>query len=146
MGRNCSKGSSLEIQVMDSYLHPCFSIYRHPSIDRYLQIYLHACFINRWICAYWYKYMQILVIYFYVCIDSSTYLRASWSWFYFCAETCRFCLGTGSITVELDLNEKEVSRCVNCEGAGSITCTTCQGSGVQPRYLDRRQALVYDYA
>ena len=71
-------------------------------------------------------------------------------WFYLTlfsvrAETCRFCLGTGFITIELDQNEKEVSKCVNCEGAGSITCTTCQGSGVQPRYLDRRQVLFYGY-
>ena len=61
------------------------------------------------------------------------------------AETCRFCLGTGYITIELGQNEKEVSKCVNCEGAGSITCTTCQGSGIQPRYLDRRQVLFYGH-
>jgi hypothetical protein len=54
------------------------------------------------------------------------------------SETCRFCVGAGNITVELGLGEKEVSKCINCDGAGSITCTTCQGSGVQPRYLDRR--------
>lgn len=42
------------------------------------------------------------------------------------------------MTVELGGDEKEVSRCINCEGAGSLTCTTCQGSGIQPRYLDRR--------
>lgn len=40
--------------------------------------------------------------------------------------------------MELGAGEKEVSKCINCEGAGSITCTTCQGSGFQPRYLDRR--------
>ncbi|KAH7299341.1 hypothetical protein KP509_24G006400 [Ceratopteris richardii] len=55
------------------------------------------------------------------------------------AQTCRFCLGSGSITVDLGVGENEVSKCVNCEGAGSITCTTCQGSGIQPRYLDRRE-------
>lgn len=54
------------------------------------------------------------------------------------AEKCRFCLGSGSITVELGGDEKEVSKCINCDGAGSLTCTTCQGSGIQPRYLDRR--------
>lgn len=54
-------------------------------------------------------------------------------------QTCRFCLGAGSISVELGGGEKEVSKCVNCEGAGSISCTTCQGTGVQPRYLDRRE-------
>ncbi|KAF3943092.1 hypothetical protein ACB098_01G060800 [Castanea mollissima] len=55
------------------------------------------------------------------------------------AQKCRFCLGTGSVTVELGGDEKDVSRCINCEGAGSLTCTTCQGSGIQPRYLDRRE-------
>eukprot|EP00245_Coleochaete_scutata_P007818 TRINITY_DN2358_c0_g1_i1.p1 TRINITY_DN2358_c0_g1~~TRINITY_DN2358_c0_g1_i1.p1 ORF type:complete len:195 (-),score=19.87 TRINITY_DN2358_c0_g1_i1:388-915(-) len=55
------------------------------------------------------------------------------------AQTCRFCVGTGQIVVELGGGEKEVSPCVNCEGSGSITCTTCKGVGVQPRYLDRRE-------
>ncbi|KAJ6684771.1 PLASTID TRANSCRIPTIONALLY ACTIVE PROTEIN [Salix purpurea] len=55
------------------------------------------------------------------------------------AQKCRFCLGTGAVTVELGGNEKEVSSCINCEGIGSLTCTTCQGSGIQPRYLDRRE-------
>ncbi|XP_050207268.1 protein disulfide-isomerase LQY1, chloroplastic [Mercurialis annua] len=55
------------------------------------------------------------------------------------AQKCRFCLGTGSVTVELGGEEKEVSKCINCDGAGSSTCTTCQGSGIQPRYLDRRE-------
>ncbi|KAG4193666.1 hypothetical protein ERO13_A06G004800v2 [Gossypium hirsutum] len=55
------------------------------------------------------------------------------------AQRCRFCMGSGTITVELGGNEKEVSKCVNCEGIGSLTCTTCQGSGIQPRYLDRRE-------
>eukprot|EP00850_Spirogloea_muscicola_P007002 SM000034S12756 [mRNA] locus=s34:507279:508227:- [translate_table: standard] len=60
------------------------------------------------------------------------------------AQTCRFCLGKGSITVDLGDVEKETSTCVNCEGAGSITCTTCQGSGMQPRYLDRRSKFPRD--
>lgn len=55
------------------------------------------------------------------------------------SQRCRFCMGTGSITVELGGDEKEVSRCINCDGVGSLTCTTCQGSGIQPRYLDRRE-------
>ncbi|KAI4339925.1 hypothetical protein MLD38_024810 [Melastoma candidum] len=55
------------------------------------------------------------------------------------AQRCRFCMGTGSVSVELGGDEKEVSRCINCDGAGSLTCTTCQGSGIQPRYLDRRE-------
>ncbi|XP_009783022.1 protein SPA, chloroplastic [Nicotiana tabacum] len=55
------------------------------------------------------------------------------------AQKCRFCLGTGSVTVELGGGETEVSRCINCDGAGGLTCTTCQGSGIQPRYLDRRE-------
>ncbi|CDP07409.1 unnamed protein product [Coffea canephora] len=55
------------------------------------------------------------------------------------AQTCRFCMGTGSVSVELGGGDKEVSRCINCEGMGSLTCTTCQGSGIQPRYLDRRE-------
>lgn len=55
------------------------------------------------------------------------------------AQTCRFCLGEGSINVELGGGETEVSKCINCEGAGSLTCTTCQGTGIQPRYLDRRE-------
>ncbi|ERN18711.1 hypothetical protein AMTR_s00450p00013010 [Amborella trichopoda] len=54
-------------------------------------------------------------------------------------ERCRFCMGTGNVTVELSGGEKEVSRCINCEGVGSLTCTTCQGTGIQPRYLDRRE-------
>ncbi|KAL3639075.1 hypothetical protein CASFOL_016982 [Castilleja foliolosa] len=52
---------------------------------------------------------------------------------------CRFCLGTGNVTVELGGDEKEVSQCINCDGNGSLTCTTCQGGGIQPRYLDRRE-------
>ncbi|XVF35971.1 hypothetical protein REPUB_Repub19eG0018100 [Reevesia pubescens] len=55
------------------------------------------------------------------------------------AQRCRFCMGSGTISVELGGDEKEVSRCINCEGGGSLTCTTCQGSGIQPRYLDRRE-------
>ena len=56
------------------------------------------------------------------------------------AERCRFCMGNGTINVELGGggDDKEVSKCINCEGVGSLTCTTCQGSGIQPRYLDRR--------
>ncbi|XWS24470.1 hypothetical protein CRYUN_Cryun28dG0105300 [Craigia yunnanensis] len=55
------------------------------------------------------------------------------------AQRCRFCMGSGTINVELGGDEKEVSKCINCEGVGSLTCTTCQGSGIQPRYLDRRE-------
>ncbi|KAL0825902.1 hypothetical protein Bca101_049579 [Brassica carinata] len=55
------------------------------------------------------------------------------------AEKCRLCVGSGNVTVELGGGEKEVSNCINCDGAGSLTCTTCQGSGLQPRYLDRRE-------
>ncbi|XP_022772134.1 protein disulfide-isomerase LQY1, chloroplastic-like [Durio zibethinus] len=55
------------------------------------------------------------------------------------AQRCRFCMGSGTISVELGGEEKEVSKCINCEGVGSLTCTTCQGSGIQPRYLDRRE-------
>ncbi|KAJ6931515.1 protein disulfide-isomerase [Populus alba x Populus x berolinensis] len=50
-----------------------------------------------------------------------------------------FAWGTGSVAVELGGDDKEVSPCINCEGVGSLTCTTCQGSGIQPRYLDRRE-------
>lgn len=57
------------------------------------------------------------------------------------AEKCRLCVGSGNVTVELGGGEKEVSNCINCDGAGSLTCTTCQGSGLQPRYLDRRYTL-----
>ncbi|CAN1824443.1 Protein disulfide-isomerase LQY1, chloroplastic [Linum perenne] len=60
-------------------------------------------------------------------------------WFWYVSEKCRFCLGSGSVTVDLGGEEKEVSNCINCDGAGSLTCTTCQGSGIQPRYLDRRE-------
>lgn len=55
------------------------------------------------------------------------------------AQRCRFCMGSGTVTVDLGGEEKEVSRCINCDGVGSLTCTTCQGSGIQPRYLDRRE-------
>ncbi|GJP29239.1 hypothetical protein CLOM_g21247 [Closterium sp. NIES-68] len=41
--------------------------------------------------------------------------------------------------VELGGGEREESECINCSGKGAITCTTCQGAGVQPRYLDRRE-------
>ena len=54
------------------------------------------------------------------------------------SQKCRFCLGSGNVTVELGGGEKEVSRCINCDAVGSLTCTTCQGSGIQPRYLYRR--------
>ncbi|CAI7882720.1 unnamed protein product, partial [Closterium sp. NIES-54] len=54
------------------------------------------------------------------------------------AESCRFCQGTGVVVVELGGGEREESECINCTGKGAITCTTCQGTGVQPRYLDRR--------
>ncbi|CAN6482595.1 unnamed protein product [Victoria cruziana] len=54
------------------------------------------------------------------------------------AQLCRFCMGSGTVTVDLGGAEEEVSRCINCDGVGSLTCTTCQGSGIQPRYLDRR--------
>ncbi|KAH9759041.1 protein disulfide-isomerase LQY1 [Citrus sinensis] len=54
-------------------------------------------------------------------------------------ERCRFCMGTGSVTVELGGDEREFSKCINCDGVGSLTCTTCQGTGIQPRYLDRRE-------
>ncbi|CAM8922565.1 unnamed protein product [Rhodiola kirilowii] len=55
-------------------------------------------------------------------------------------QPCFPCNGTGArnVTVDLGGDEKEVSRCINCDGAGSLTCTTCQGNGIQPRYLDRR--------
>ncbi|KDO84833.1 hypothetical protein CISIN_1g031166mg [Citrus sinensis] len=53
--------------------------------------------------------------------------------------SCRFCMGTGSVTVELGGDEREFSKCINCDGVGSLTCTTCQGTGIQPRYLDRRE-------
>uniref|UniRef100_A0A0E0CXW9 CR-type domain-containing protein n=1 Tax=Oryza meridionalis TaxID=40149 RepID=A0A0E0CXW9_9ORYZ len=52
---------------------------------------------------------------------------------------CRFCTGKGTVTVVIGGGETEVSNCVNCDGVGSLTCTTCQGSGIQPRYLDRRE-------
>ncbi|CAI5973670.1 unnamed protein product [Closterium sp. NIES-65] len=55
------------------------------------------------------------------------------------AESCRFCQGTGVVVVELGGGEREESECINCTGKGAITCTTCQGTGVQPRYLDRRE-------
>ncbi|KAK1305102.1 Protein disulfide-isomerase LQY1 [Acorus calamus] len=55
------------------------------------------------------------------------------------AQKCRFCTGSGNVTVILGAGETETSRCTNCDGAGLLTCTTCQGSGIQPRYLDRRE-------
>lgn len=59
----------------------------------------------------------------------------------FLSEVCRFCTGKGTVTVVIGGGETEVSNCVNCDGVGSLTCTTCQGSGIQPRYLDRRCVL-----
>lgn len=64
--------------------------------------------------------------------------ESSWS-FNLIAEQCRFCLGKGKVEVTLGGGVDEVSLCINCDGAGSLTCTTCQGSGIQPRYLDRRE-------
>ncbi|TVU47718.1 hypothetical protein EJB05_07327 [Eragrostis curvula] len=55
------------------------------------------------------------------------------------SEVCRFCSGKGNVTVVIGAGETEVSQCVNCDGIGSLTCTTCQGTGIQPRYLDRRE-------
>ncbi|CAL9137769.1 unnamed protein product [Musa acuminata var. zebrina] len=55
------------------------------------------------------------------------------------AQQCRFCTGSGKITVVLGGGETDASQCINCEGVGTLTCTTCQGSGIQPRYLDRRE-------
>ncbi|WOL19317.1 protein SPA, chloroplastic [Canna indica] len=55
------------------------------------------------------------------------------------AQQCRFCTGSGKITVVLGEGETDVSQCINCDGAGTLTCTTCQGTGIQPRYLDRRE-------
>lgn len=40
-------------------------------------------------------------------------------------ERCRFCLGTGTVTVELGGGEEEFSRCINREGVGTLTCTAC---------------------
>ncbi|KAL2538231.1 protein SPA [Forsythia ovata] len=37
------------------------------------------------------------------------------------AQQCRFCMGSGSVVVELGGDEKEVSRCINCDGVGSLT-------------------------
>ncbi|CAM6087053.1 unnamed protein product [Calypogeia fissa] len=34
---------------------------------------------------------------------------------------------------------KFFQKCINCERTVSITGTTCLGSGVLPRYLDRRE-------
>ncbi|KAG6517013.1 hypothetical protein ZIOFF_020390 [Zingiber officinale] len=65
----------------------------------------------------------------------SSILQLSWNWFL--SEQCRFCTGSGKITIALG-GENEVSQCINCDGAGTLTCTTCQGTGIQPRYLDRR--------
>ncbi|WVZ26467.1 hypothetical protein V8G54_005011, partial [Vigna mungo] len=58
------------------------------------------------------------------------------------AQKCKFCLGSGNVTVELGGGEKEVSICINCDGVCSLTCTTCQGSRIQPRYLDRKYAVL----
>merc|ERR1711924_442766 len=52
---------------------------------------------------------------------------------------CRFCEnGSGTITVTLGDGTTEETECLNCEGRGAMTCPTCSGSGLQPRYLDRR--------
>lgn len=80
---------------------------------------------------------MIVVCYLYACaLKIYSKLKRGFS-----AEQCRFCMGNGSVVVELGGGEKEVSRCINCDGVGSLTCTTCQGSGIQPRYLDRRYML-----
>ncbi|KAK6939349.1 hypothetical protein RJ641_028880 [Dillenia turbinata] len=49
-------------------------------------------------------------------------------------------MGPGTVTVELGGDEKEVSKCINRDGVGPSTCTTCQGSGIQASYLDLRLA------
>jgi len=35
--------------------------------------------------------------------------------------------------------ELQTAVCVNCSGEGKIVCTTCNGTGIAPRYLDRRE-------
>lgn len=84
-------------------------------------------------------YFKIAVIISYNSLCQSLFINMDYS----SAEKCRFCTGTGSVTVVIGGDEKEVSRCINCDGAGSLTCTTCQGSGIQPRYLDRRYGFMH---
>lgn len=93
----------------------------------------------------------MVYIYLYKALASCSCMwdYTTWADFYshcitYCTEKCRFCMGAGTVTVELGGDEKEVSNCINCDGAGSLTCTTCQGSGIQPRYLDRRYEIVIE--
>ncbi|WRX31537.1 hypothetical protein QQP08_024024 [Theobroma cacao] len=53
-------------------------------------------------------------------------------------------MGSGTISVELGGDEKEVSKCINCEGVGSLSCTTCQGSGIQPRFSLSSSFFLYN--
>ena len=51
---------------------------------------------------------------------------------------CRFCDDTGMTEMTLGSGEVERQRCVNCSGGANIICTTCNGSGIQSRFLERR--------
>ena len=51
---------------------------------------------------------------------------------------CRFCEADGMVRVVLGDGTEEQTECLNCGGRGALNCTTCTGTGVQPRYLDRR--------
>lgn len=55
-------------------------------------------------------------------------------------QVCGFCKGSGQVeSFATDSTLGTMEMCLNCEGQGYTTCTTCNGTGIQPRYLDRRE-------
>ena len=51
---------------------------------------------------------------------------------------CGFCKGCGEVKSFSTDSLGALEMCPNCEAKGYVTCTTCNGTGIQPRYLDRR--------
>lgn len=53
---------------------------------------------------------------------------------------CGFCKGSGEVeSFATDATLGQMEKCLNCEAQGYTTCTICNATGIQPRYLDRRE-------
>ena len=55
------------------------------------------------------------------------------------APKMHFCKGCGEVQSFSTDNLGALEMCPNCDGKGYVTCTTCNGTSIQPRYLDRRE-------
>ena len=51
---------------------------------------------------------------------------------------CSFCKGAGEVQSFATDNLGALERCINCDAKGYTTCVNCNATGIQPRYLDRR--------